>query len=377
MAANTPPAGGSSAHPDLHIPPPRPLYKRPLVYGCVAALFAFGGGLWAYRQHPEWLVTIVEEDASGRRNLEDLPEGANPEDLAFLFGETDELIPVPLDAIEVPEPEEDNQSSSLLGQFMQGQTEAATPDSTPAQPTANNPFLNPPAAADRGQGTNPLAAFLNPNNEAAPLGMLLNGGDRTSSNPLQEALNQAGRASTPANGEGTAATPTTNTPTVIPNRFSIDPYTGQPVIPNDAASGQGTAPSYAIPGQGAAPSYTTPGQMPLPTTAGGYDALRPADPRGRPAPAVPNPSVPLPSNRRSSLTPLLAPSPTAPAPTSSMNPGGLPGQQFTSPLRQQQQLRTPSAGMNSNQFQRIGGGQINTFGNPLGTPGSGQPQPQR
>jgi len=355
-------AGTAATAPELHIPEPRPFYKRPLVYGAVVVLLTFGSGFWAYSQHPEWLTNIVEEDASGRRNLEDLPEGTNPEDLSFLFGEFEDAIPPA--PIESGNERDRREQPSLLDQFMQRQDEAQEDSNDEpsaaealARLSANNPLLNPQTNRD-GEGS---GAPANAIASVSALNALLNGVSTGSTgNPLQDALNQATQADAAANQNTRQAPVADNPASGATSNLNVDLYTGRP-LPAGAAS----AP-YAIPGQ----------------ASGGYNALQPNSPGnpyypstpGQAAPLLaPSSTVPLRSQRRSTVTPLLTPVPSAPVQTAPpANTGAVPGQQFTSPIRQQQQLRSPNAGTNPNQFRRVGGGQINTLGNPLGTSGSTQ-----
>ncbi|NJL00696.1 MAG: hypothetical protein HC838_13170 [Spirulinaceae cyanobacterium RM2_2_10] len=338
---------------DLNIPAARPFYRRPVVYATVVIALAFGGAFWVYSQNPQWLEGIVAEDAAGLGRLDDLPDGANPEDLAFLRGEFEaEVTP------ELIAPDGDGEAQpSLLEQFMQGQEDEAS-ESEPSTPdlleqlNADNPLLNPSQPDATTPATNPLAALLgvgNPN--AAPLSAALNGGLSNTGNPLQDALNQmaVSEAAVTQAAEAEADTATTANSPQVGSRLGIDPYTGRPT------NGQ--------------PAYGIPGQPNVPATAGGYDAFSPTQPLlpGQPAPTA-IPSLPQRSQRRSLVTPLLAPSPSpAAVPGNAPNPAtAVPGQQFTSPIRQQQQLRQNPTGT-SNGFQRIGGGQIDSFGNPLGS----------
>ncbi len=365
-----------SAHPDLHVPAVRPFYRRPLVYAVAAVAIAFGGGFWIYGQHPEWLVNIVEEDATGRGRLENLPEGTNAEDLSFLLDTFEGELPPPA----IPTDGDDqSEQPSLLEQFMQGEEQAEDNREQPTgslglleQLNADNPLLNPTLNnSDRqASATNPLGNLLsnggNGNANASPLRALLNGNARDTGNPLQNAIDRlaqpsaAGEASAPAAN----ASPQNQNPSPgAASSLGIDPDTGQP---------RSSQPNYGIPGQPA-----------IPNAVGGYNALPATDPSnpyyqslpGQSPPATTTaPTVPLRSQRRSTVTPLLTPSPSSPVPSPAAgNSGQIPGQQFTSPIRQQQQQRSPNAGGNPNQFRRVGGGQINTFSNPLG-PANQQPR---
>jgi hypothetical protein len=287
-----------------------------MVIGSTVVGVLVGVSLWSYILNPNWLSESHADSPWIDRILrlnptlsrEDLEKDAELGDLSFWFGRSESSY---TGAPPASPPEEGEQEPSLLEQFMKQQ------EADNAQQNAANPLLTPPTPADNATPATTAQPDQPPPRSA--LDRALNGESPTAeptTNPLQTALEQQGNAT---DGPG-AATPANAAPTPQTSRYDNANNLG---IPDNSAASSSSVP--AVP-----PTRT---RRNTPTTPTAIPALPPTGRRTVP-------TNPLPGN------------PTTATP-----------QAPNVPSNQRRQL-TPNAGAQQG-FQRVGGGDINTFADPL------------
>lgn len=297
---------------------PPPFYKRPKVIIPAVVTVLLSGSLWSYSQNPNWLSESREDNPWIEHILKlnpnlsraDLEQDAESGDLSFWFGRSgSDYTGSTEESVGLNESDE----PSLLDQFMESQNAEAV------RQDANNPFFSPPTADDADSTATPTNATPSALEDA----LKANNPPSPPTSPLQDALN---RLNPPATG-AEAADPNPNGE-MAPSRYEN---------PNNQGLNN--------------PSGNNPGVM------GNLN------PDGTVAPTPP----PSRTSRNATATPTVMPmpAPTGRRETVSTFPTTQPQGQTSVPTSQRRE--EPRSSVNPTQsYQRVGGGEMNTFADPLG-----------
>lgn len=319
---------------------------RPIVWAPILVVTLLGVVLWEYRQHPEWsdAFEIDTESPSAQipeteLTLDEQAQLSQVDSLAVLFNDLAASTPT-IQAAETPEDTLFNQLSEITSQTNQAQIRPSSSyalyrTQSSAQADTSSGTASPPSLASAAN----LATLLNPE-AASPTGQ---------SSALQEAL---GRLPSQTAGTSETRSPAGQSPnsasaqTTGPSQFS------NAEIP---AAAQGNTPA------GAAPLRyipTTPNMSPPPGTTGYTPPatlnLAPNNyPSGNAYTNLTTPGLPQTQPRFNGL-PNRSATPTLPT---------SPGSQYIQP--QPQFNNSSSVPRPPGSY--IGGGEIQTFSNPLGS----------
>ncbi|TVQ63077.1 MAG: hypothetical protein EA366_02295 [Spirulina sp. DLM2.Bin59] len=322
----SPPHHPHHPHLEVHAPPP-PFYKRPSVVIPTVVTVLLSGSLWSYSQNPNWLSESrddnpwIEHILKLNPNLSraDLEQDAELGDLSFWFGRSPGdytgSVEESVDLNESDEP-------SLLDQFMESQNAAAV------RQEENNPFFNSPGAAAPTAGSSPgstNAESPSPTPSALEEALKANNPPPLPTSPHQDALN---RLNPPPTSPEATADPNPNGE-MAPSRYEN---------PNNQGL---TNPRGSNPGANPLGNLNPDGTVAPPPPPSRTSRNATATPNGVPMPA--------PTGRRDTT-------PAFPVPQPGQNP--VPTNQ-----RREDALNRTQQPQN---FQRMGGGEMNTFADPLG-----------
>ncbi len=311
-----PPHHPHHPHLEIHTPPP-PFYKRLSVVIPAVVTVLLSGSLWSYSQNPNWLSESREDNPWIEHILKlnpnlsraDLEQDAESGDLSFWFGRSgSDYTGSAEESVDLNESDE----PSLLDQFMESQNAEAV------RQDADNPFFSPPTADDADSTAAPTNTTPTPS--ALEDALKANNPPPPPTSPLQDALN---RLNPPATG-AEAADPNPN-------------------------------------GEMAPSRYENPNNQGLNNP--GVNSMGNLNPDGTVAPTPP----PSRTSRNATTTPNVMP---MPAPTGRRDTPMLPTTQpqAQTPVPSNQRREQPLNAANQPQsYQRVGGGEMNTFADPLGS----------
>jgi len=307
-------------HVEVHVPPP-PFYKRPTVVIPAVVTVLLSGSLWSYSQNPNWLSESREDNPWIEHILKlnpnlsraDLERDAESGDLSFWFGRSGSDY---TGSGEEPVNLNESDQPSLLDQFMESQ------NAEEVRQDANNPFFSPPPADAADATATPTPA--------------------TSATPTPSALEEALKANNPA------------PPPTSPLQDALNRLNSPSANPATADPNGEMAPSR----------YENPNNQGL-NNSGNYpgtNAMGNLNPDGTVAPTLP----PSRTSRNATSTPTVVP---MPAPTGRRDtptvPTVQPQTQTPVPTNQRRE-QSINAGNQPQTYQRVGGGEMNTFADPLG-----------
>lgn len=306
-------------HLEVHVAPP-PFYKRPSIIIPAVVTVLLSGSLWSYSQNPNWLSESREDNPWIEHILKinphlsraDLEQDAESGDLSFWFGRSGSDY---TGSAEEPVNLNESDEPSLLDQFMESQ------NAEEVRQDANNPFFNPPPADGADATAAPTATPATPTPSALEDALKANNPAPPPTSPLQDALNRlnapsANTATADSNGE------------MAPSRYENPNNQGlnnSGNYPSTNAMGNlnpdGTVAPTAPPSRTSRNATSTPTVVPMPAPTGRRDTPT--------APTVqPQAQTPVPTNQRRDQS------------INSTNP--------------------------TQTYQRVGGGEMNTFADPLG-----------
>ncbi|MEA5420445.1 hypothetical protein VB712_14530 [Spirulina sp. CCNP1310] len=308
-------------HLEVHVAPP-PFYKRPSIIIPAVVTVLLSGSLWSYSQNPNWLSESREDNPWIEHILKlnpnlsraDLEQDAESGDLSFWFGRSGSDY---TGSGEKPVNLNESDEPSLLDQFMESQ------NAEEVREDANNPFFSPPPAeADPADGTATNSPTATPTPSALETALKANNPTPPPTSPLQDALNRLNPPSTSTEAA--------------------------------ASNGNGQPSRYENPNnQGLNNPVSNPSHS---GTMGNLN------PDGTLAPTPP----PSRTSRNATSTPTVVP---MPAPTGRRDTPTVPTvqPQAQTPVSSNQRREQPLNAANQPQsYQRVGGGEMNTFADPLG-----------